>query len=384
MVAPAASTLPTTRRSEASSGNNGFGYNEILNRALNGAGGDRTNFLFSTSFVVLFVVIIIFANSGKVSPDASRDTYIDIGTTNLKAPETHRQVQKRPRDISLLIVGNSTARYSYLSLAYFLRWGRWFDPGLEKSNLVNEVSFDNPFHESTFDEFYFQTNIMLQPYELCDCHKSHKHPDMRKYIIENRYFHDPEHNNTVTFIQSFGDEAPTRGRLKVEDLYTSRWKWSTKEKGLLDPTWSIPEWSYDTWDEFITEYVGKMNPKPENIAFTAGRFNNSFGPDDNGKESADKIALALQQEKIRGFWKTTNYDSSHSLEDDVGKLDAFMCGLLGNCLDHSWTKGVRSELYWDESHFFEPVYRAMNEEMLEAMGYLPEGYVKYDRSQLTK
>jgi hypothetical protein len=72
------------------------------------------------------------------------------------------------------------------------------------------------------------------------------------------------------------------------------------------------------------------------------------------------------------------------LEDDVGKLDAFMCGLLGNCLDHSWTKGVRSELYWDESHFFEPVYRAMNEEMLEAMGYLPEGYVKYDRSRLTK
>jgi hypothetical protein len=51
-------------------------------------------------------------------------------------------------------------------------------------------------------------------------------------------------------------------------------------------------------------------------------------------------------------------------------------------LDISWTKSVKSELYWDSHHYFEPVYRVMNEDMLGTMGYLPEGYVKFNRTDL--
>jgi hypothetical protein len=384
MVEMDPSTLPTARRRIANPDRNVFSLSELLNRCLNGAGGDRTNYIFATSFAVLFCVIIIFANSNQVdsptTPTTNQSHGSFVGTVNVKAPETHRQVQTRPTNVSILIVGDSIARYSYLSLVYFLRWGRWFDPGLEKSNLVNEASFDNPFHEHTYNEFYYQSNVMLQPYELCDCHKNAKKPDMRKYTYENRYYHDPEYNNTVTYIHAFGEELPTQGRIEATGLYTSGWEWSTKEKGLMNPSWSKPVWSYDSWHEFITEYVGKMNPKPEYSIFQGGLLRHSFGPEE--ETSADQLLIALTLQKIKAYWKTTNYNKTHMLPEEAEKLDNFMCKKLNRCLDISWTKSVKSELYWDSHHYFEPVYRVMNEDMLGTMGYLPEGYVKYNRTDL--
>jgi hypothetical protein len=381
-------SLPTTtisdltRRSSETPRRDDYSLNRMLNRLLNGAGGDNSNYTFAGSFAVLFIVILIFANMNSPATDvtSSPDHQGYVGTWNMKSPEHHRQVQERPTNVSLLIVGDAVSGYGYLSLVYFLRWGRWFDPGLEKSNLVNEGSFDNPFHKETFNEFFYQSNVMLQPYELCDCHKNADSPDKRKYTHENRYYHDPKYNNTVTFIHAFGEEISVHGRLLASDTYTDRWQWSTKEKGLMSPKWSKPEWSHDTWKEFITDYVGNMEPKPAFVTLQAGSYKNSFGPKDH--DSTQALIDAMKKENLHAFWKTTSYMNTHLLDKEVNEVDQYMCDVLDSCLDVSWTKGVKKEHYWDAGHFYEPVYRVMNEDMLEVMGYLPENYTKYSRDFL--
>ena len=381
-------------------------FSQLLNRTLSASGGEGTNVIFAVSCVVLFVVIVIMASSGTkdmTSADAFggvEDPLGAIGDMALgarggtsssslsgaaKIPEIHRQRQPTPSNVNIIIVGDSIARYSYLSLVYFLRWGRWFDPGLEKSNLVNENSFDNPFHKDIFSEFYLQTSRMFQPYELCDCHKNAEHPNMRKYNIENRYYHDPVNRNTVTFLHAYGDELEIHGRLKAEDVYTSRWRWSVKEESLFESRYSKPDWYYDTWDQLFEKYVARMHPLPDIAVLNAGQWSNSFGPH-NGDAQSNKLYKALKTVNIKPYWRTTTYDNNHvilsSPNKDTKLTDQYMCDLLGNCLDVSWTKNVKRQLYWDDRHFYEPIYRVMNEDMLESMGYLPEGYVKYDRRNL--
>jgi hypothetical protein len=370
--------------------------NEMMNRVLNSAGGERTNYIFATSMVLLFIVIAVMATTNKQGHNAGGG--LDLGTlgfsttTKVKAPEIHRQKQPIPTDVNIVIIGDSVARYGYLSLVYFLRWGRWFDPGLEASNLVNERSFDNPFHRDTYSEFYFQTSRMLQPYELCDCHKNADRPNMRKYIIENRYYHDPVNRNSVTFFHAYGNERVVQGRLEAEDVYTTKWHWDTKEKGLLEHHWSEPTWKHHTWEELFAEYVVKLNPRPQFAVLNSGQWNSNFGPYGEGEEVSKALHESITKLDIKPIWRTTTYDEKHeilkgtdasSLGDNVSlETDRYMCKLFGNCLDVSWTKELDPNNYWDDKHYFEPVYRVMNEQLLDEMGYLDEDYVKYDVSQL--
>ena len=207
------------------------------------SGGDDTNSVFGSSIGCLILVVIILYMSGgsgkggDVPHGGGGSIVSDEGMKSSsrvrfppKLPEKHRQIQPRPNNLNILFIGDTVTRYQYLSLVYFLRWGRWFDPGYERSNLVNEWSFDNPFHKETYNEFFFQTNIMLQPYELCDCRKTKDKVSMRSTVIENRYYHDPTLNNTVTFLHAFGDELAMHGRVEAKDVYSEEWKWSTKEK----------------------------------------------------------------------------------------------------------------------------------------------------------
>jgi len=42
------------------------------------------------------------------------------------------------------------------------------------------------------------------------------------------------------------------------------------------------------------------------------------------------------------------------------------------------------ELYYDNLHFSEPVYRILNEEFLEQLGLLPKSYRKFNRSEVLR
>ena len=147
----------------------------------------------------------------------------------------------------------------------------------------------------------------------------------------------------------------------------------------MDPTWSKPVWSHASWNEFITKYVGKIKPKPEFAVFQGGQFGYSFDPE--VETSVDWLLFAQTQIGMKSFWKTAHYNRTHMLSEKEQKLDTFMCKKLG-CLDISWTQNVADKLYWDSQHFFEPVYRVMNEEMLEKLGYLPEKYEGYNKYNL--
>lgn len=370
--------------------------NTMLNRVLNSAGGERTNYIFATSMVLLLIVIAVMANTDNSTATSSSagvgggglDLTTVAAVAKIKTPESHRQKQAIPTDVNIVIVGDSVARYGYLSLVYFLRWGRWFDPGLEKSNLVCEVSFDNPFHTDTYSEFYFQTSRMLQPYELCDCHKNADHPNMRKYIIENRYYHDPVHRNSVTFMHAYGNERGVQGRLDAQDVYTTQWHWDTKEKGLMNHHWSKPTWQHGTWDELFDNYVSQLNPKPQFAVLNSGQWDSHFGPGE-GEATSKALHDSITKLDIQPIWRTTTYDEEHQIlqgdngSDDVTlTTDSYMCELFGKCLNVSWTKELDPNNYWDVLHYFEPVYRVMNEQLLDEMGYLDEDYVKYDLSQL--
>ena len=386
------------------------------NDSLSNVGGDRTNTTFYASLGCLFLVVIVLylsggsrggdgVDGGGVIPSDIPNVNLHEGATGSeitsagtktsstrqhrfppKLPEKHRQIQPRPMNLNVIFIGDTITRYQYLSLVYFLRWGRWFDLNLERSNLVNEWSFDNPFHSQVYNEFFFQTNIMLQPYELCDCRKIKDKTSMRDTVIENRYYHDPILNNTVTFLHAFGDELAMHGRIKATEVYTEAWKWSTKEKGLVSHDDTVIKWQHETWDETVKEYVANIRPRPEFAILNAGRWSNSFGP--SGSRKSGTVAGALVSAKIyRKYWRTTTYTRAGDLlnqeECNNKETDAYMCDKLFTCLNVSWTKDVPESLYWDESNFHEPVYRVINEEMMHDWRVLPEGYLKYDKSLLT-
>ena len=352
-----------------------------------------------------------FVHGGKNNNDGSAnddDTIIIVdGVEEIydNDPKNPDLLQPIPTNVNIVFIGDSISRYQYLSLVYFLRYGRWFEPDLEKNNLVNEKSFISPFHNDHYGEFYFQSSRLLQPYELCDCYKYQKYMDsditnnnnrtgandIGKYIIENRYYHDPTLNNTITFIHAYGHSNVIHGRIPAEDVYDiDQWDWHKKEKRLIEHKHTKPIWEYEDWSHVIKNYISNINPQPEHLILNAGQWKNSFGPATNSSmETTTALLNSLQNdlnpEQTTAYWKTTSYKRNGIImnnDNNVVTTDLYMCEVLGNCLDISWTSNVHPDLYWDDVHFYEPVYRIMNEQMLLELDYLPENYVTLNRERI--
>lgn len=100
----------------------------------------------------------------------------------------------RPTGLRLVLMGDSITRYQYLSLAYFLRHGKWFDPK-QKPHLVDQNSYIRKARaDKGWAYFFRETNRLLSPMEKCDCFRE-RWPNIKyvdRYVMENRYFHDPE------------------------------------------------------------------------------------------------------------------------------------------------------------------------------------------------
>jgi hypothetical protein len=62
--------------------------------------------------------------------------------------------------------------------------------------------------------------------------------------------------------------------------------------------------------------------------------------------------------------------------------DPIMYQHLHKCVNASFTKRIKQSLYWDPIHFYEPVYRALNEELLHDLGSLPSDYVRMNLSDI--
>jgi hypothetical protein len=328
--------------------------------------------------------------------------------------------QAQLKNLRLVFMGDSLTRYQYLSLAYFLRFGRWFDPTIMVNNLVNAHSFHHPFHpKEDWNEFFFQSNRILHPFEVCDCLRSHD----GRVVLERRYFYDAKHNNRLTYINMNGKEtSPGRGyygRLEPERIFGPAFVELEHFPFGLDTSGGYNEssiaWDFPTWGDVIRYHVGSLDYDYNNGGQKSGTgpdvrvlLNAGLHPHDFRNVSvASDIQEALTESSLHGVWKTTTYplqdviefqaqlqfswqSSSSSSTQHQKKIrspytrhtDREMCRMIGSCFNVSWTALLRPELFFDDLHFLEPVYRVLNEEYLAQLNLLPQGYIAMDRSAI--
>ena len=259
------------------------------------------------------------------------------------------------RDFGIVLMGDSITRYQYLSLVYFLRWGTWFDPRKMHPHLVQERSYETPLHGETWLEFYWQTNRMVAPYESCDCYRPMGKFNGRTMdqTCENRYYHDPERNITVTYLQAFGS-VPQHGHLDPA---------SALAHPILPPQQYTPyTWEYKGWHDTVRHHIAQLEPKPQYAVLNAGLWNNIFLSNDTARSD---LREALISANIKGIWKTTTTDLNGGQPPHQSALDALMCDEMDGCLNLTWTKDLNPSLYWDKVHMYEPCYRKINEQMLQ-------------------
>ena len=152
-------------------------------------------------------------------------------------------------------------------------------------------------------------------------------------------------------------------------------------------------WEYSTWGDVLRYHVGALGLRNDcAIVLNAGLHPHNFGENDTESSALrSDLVDALQLIQMKGIWKTTSY-TLHEIRkmhhdtavSSQSASDIRMCGLIGRCLNISWTIQLKTELYFDHLHFFEPVYRALNEDLLMSLGVFTENYQPFDRSVLLR
>jgi hypothetical protein len=266
-----------------------------------------------------------------------------------------------PTGLRLVLIGDSITRYQYLSLAYFLRHGKWFDPK-QKPHLVEEHTYTGKARKDQGWAYFFrETNRLLSPMEKCDCFRK-SWPDIKyvdRYVMENRYFHDPERNNTLSYLQAFGNIISVlHGRISPEEAFHNDWT----EFAHINSTW---QWQFSDWGDALEQYVTRLNAT--HVMMNVGMWPNDFH---ENKQARDSIVRALKTTGLVGIWRGNTYLVSHDMQPSCAMADGAMTNLFGEkVLNTSWSRRLQQKYFWDSKHFREPVYRVMNEELLEMVGH---------------
>lgn len=246
-----------------------------------------------------------------------------------------------PRNLNIVFMGDSLTRYQYLDLVYFLSHnGTWPSPD-DTPNLVLEHT-----HKNGWLQFFNFTNSALRPYEQCDCFRLHS----TIKAVENRYFYDPQRNNSVTYLQKFGAH-PFKSSWKVADVHQEH------ELAQVPPA-SVH--SGADWADTIRDFVCHMSPKPSLFIFNAGIWADH---DLGNVEMQHEIVQALKECQIVSMYKTTT-KMQDQLNQTWDEYERQLCNLTDYCMDLRWTALVPDEHYWDAKHFREPIYSMMNVQLL--------------------
>ncbi|GKY99299.1 hypothetical protein MPSEU_000885000 [Mayamaea pseudoterrestris] len=332
----------------------------------------------------------------------------------------HNREQPRPRHLRLVFMGDSMTRYQYLSLAYFLSTGIWFEYGDDNDedeedlrnkstkapqslsdsrrrnfNLMQAHSFHNPLKpHDDWNEFFRHSNQMLAPNEICDCERSADY----SIAVERRYFWEKTLDNKLVYINLNGHEGTSNrtgfyGRMDARrvfhDLFDDQFKLTSgfasniTDSAIKELQWTnikslikqqSLKWEAFSWGQVLQRHVAALGLDDLGsvpVVFNAGLHKHNF-PD-----AAEDLIQALNQTNMHGVWKTTTYTKGQLLKSSslsILPCDVTMCALLPRCLNVSWTSLINPDLYSDRLHFHEPVYRVMNEELLNILGVLPKTY----------
>ena len=262
---------------------------------------------------------------------------------------------KQPCDVSIAFMGDSVMRFKHYSLGYYLHRGAWIDPE-SVPDLVQPQDFLGDEMKSFWYSWYNASTSALAPFEICDCYRA---PGLyKKTVVENRYYHDPNRNNTVLYIQSFGNSVPLRGTWDVgrvvnaglgaegDAARTDFTKIKLGPRRMAAPF----RWSHD-WPGAIRGQVAKA--RPEYLVLNAGIWPNDFGK----PEFVAAIVAAVKDAKIHHtVWGTTTASRGGRIEGRVRKIDELMCQIKTywphSCLDVlTWTARLDKKYYPDQFHF---------------------------------
>ena len=323
-------------------------------------------------------------------------------------------IRPRPRNMTVIMIGDSLMRYQYLSLAYFLRFGRWYDTHqavTQVNYLFNAHSFRHPGHPTMdWNEFFLQSNRILHPLEVCDCFRN------QTIILERRYFYDRQRHNKLVFINLNGNQMTQVGRLHLygrlinaSDIFPNFANYLALELTASATNLSKRKllWDHRTWGAVLQYHVDGLlsTSAGETVALNtsdpisvvlmnAGRHPHNFmqSSAQNDLLVALNKTAALRSAKV--LWKTTSLSQSELLQRTQPKQlekprhgtvvrspsDDIMCGLLQGCVDVDWLQDISPSWYVDNEHLKEPIYRIINEEFLELIQALPQKYNKLNRS----
>jgi hypothetical protein len=313
-----------------------------------------------------------------------------------------------PRHLRLLMVGDSLTRYQYLSLAYYLRHGEWESAHTTAEHprrIINEGEYDS------WEAFFGETNQWLAPYEWCDCYRTNTTSVFD--IVEARYYHDPRYDNYVYFIPKFGP-ATIQGTWEPESLSLAvaahdgdgiehvdeesrPYNQSEHVRNASHPV--PPTWQY-TWSN-LGELISRLQNKGNTNTFeppTHVVLNGGIWPSDEeirNPDDQDEMIRSLRSTNVTIIYKTTTalrndtagWDykvagpdviaQAHN-ESQLPLLEQYeerLCSMVDHCLDLRWTSKVPPQYYWDALHFYEPVYRWMNYDLLvlltQGVNYVP-------------
>ena len=292
-----------------------------------------------------------------------RFAFPDVNTTNRMKTFSNLselvQLQNLPvpHNLNILLMGDSLTRFQYVDLVYFLSHNGTFPSPDDDPSMVEEKKT----HKNGWAQFFNFTNSALRPYEQCDCFRAQKMN--LATLVENRYFHDPERNNTVTYLQKFGSH-PFKSSWNLSDV---------QNEHTLVQQESETNFVYNdaNWVDAIRDVVCQMSPKPSLFIFNSGLWNNN---DLRDVELQHKIIEALQACQIVSMFKTTT-KKKNQYTQTWEEYERQLCNLTDYCMDVRWTALVPQKYYYDKLHFREPAYSLLNVQLLSLItshGNFPE------------
>lgn len=275
-------------------------------------------------------------------------------------------IRPRPRDLSLIFMGDSLTRYQYLSLAFWLRHGRWWSTDGSLPDLMNSHSYHHPLHpDEDWNEFFWQSNRLLWPNEACDCRR-------RALVVEERrYYRDDERNNTLVYINLNGNETTEPGRGFYGRFPNSFLPNFDRYRGMMHTEVVHVAWEFADWPAVVRGHVGRLGLGGSTVVLNAGLHEHDF---DNAT-ARHALVEALEATNLHGMWKTTTPKRNESRV--LSSTDQAFCRDMA-CLNLTWLANIDRRWYFDDYHYIEPVYRLMNEQLLAQLGRLPLNYDRLD------
>ena len=337
------------------------------------------------SLVGLFIVISIALNQykytrliGGVDIAAETRGHNDENDNDDKSnAETHHQGPIK--GLRLAMMGDSMMRYQYLSLAYYLRYGEWFDPTMRENHLTNGKGFPS------WNDFFNHTNTLLAPLEYCDCYRNEDVVGFEN-TVENRYFYNPhEDDNSLVFITAFGTSHPVHGRLLPEQVAEKRrhpkpyvcasplraHNSSSSSSSKKNATTTTFVWEVADWTWVLRNHVALLDPRPTHVVLNAGWWGSDYHLAAHKRQRRELVQTIQDKLNMTFLWRKTTASRDHRIPNRKRGADQYICreNPPNSCIDTAWTKQIKDELYWDHIHMYEPVYRSLNEDLLERIGY---------------